>query len=424
MEKLKKITVNANLGEREAKENKIYQTDIRWQENGKQIIKRYSTHLFVYDENGKKSKENLSKACNLLIKEKRKWEKYLREQQKLGTLSPKYEKKERSFEDLAKVFLKSKKMTQRATTFEKYEMTFTNIIIPAFKDIRLNRLKPEHFDDFLLSLKENKRSSNTIRHYYIYLKNISAFGYNRGYLKKDIGKLITKPEKVNVTKKNIFTKEQLNQCINYINDKTWRLIIFLGGFYGLRRSEIIGLRWQDIDFEKKELTVRNTGILSIVKGKEKLVFQNITKTKNSVRTLPINNKLVELLIAQKNIQKEKEELFGNGDLVVTNELNKPFRPDFLTKKFKKIIANYNIDNFNKLPLIRFHDLRHTCATLLYEAGVDIKTIQYWLGHSSIRVTLDIYTEFSQAKLNSAKNIINSLADNDITNVMDNEYEEK
>ena len=419
MEKKKK-SVNAHLIPR----NKIHYMDIRWQDEGKQIIKRYSTHLAIYDENGKENENNLLKAYKLLIKEKRKWEKYLKEQQKLGTLSPKHEKKEKNFEDLAKVFLKSKKMTQRATTFEKYEMTFTNIIIPAFKDIRLNRLKPEHFDDFLLSLKENKRSSNTIRHYYIYLKNISAFGYNRGYLKKDIGKLITKPEKVNVTKKNIFTKEQLNQCINYINDKTWRLIIFLGGFYGLRRSEIIGLRWQDIDFEKKELTVRNTGILSIVKGKEKLVFQNITKTKNSVRTLPINNKLVELLIAQKNIQKEKEELFGNSDLVVTNELNKPFRPDFLTKKFKKIIANYNIDNFNKLPLIRFHDLRHTCATLLYEAGVDIKTIQYWLGHSSIRVTLDIYTEFSQAKLNSAKNIINSLADNDITNVMDNEYEEK
>ncbi|XTA53872.1 site-specific integrase [Fusobacterium sp. SB021] len=154
-------------------------------------------------------------------------------------------------------------------------------------------------------------------------------------------------------------------------------------------------------------------MLSIVKGKEKLIFQDSTKTKNSVRTLPINNKLIELLIMQKNMQKEK--LFGSSDLVVTNELNKPFRPDFLTKKFKKIIANYNISNFDKLPLIRFHDSCHTCATLLYEAGVDIKTIQYWLGHSSIRVTLDIYTEFSKAKLNSAK---------DITNVIDNEFEEK
>ena len=95
MKKLKKITVNANLREREAKENKIYQTDIRWQENGKQIIKRYSTHLFVYDENGKKNQENLSKAYNLLIKEKRNWEKYLREQQELGTLSPKHEKEEK-----------------------------------------------------------------------------------------------------------------------------------------------------------------------------------------------------------------------------------------------------------------------------------------------------------------------------------------
>ena len=117
-------------------------------------------------------------------------------------------------------------------------------------------------------------------------------------------------------------------------------------------------------------------------------------------------------------------MFGSSDLVVTNELNKPFRPDFLTRKFKKIITNYNITNPDKLPLIRFHDLRHTCATLLYEAGVDIKTIQYWLGHSSIRVTLDIYTEFSKAKLNSAKDIIDFIADKDITDMIDDEFEEK
>ena len=432
MEKLKKITVNANLGEREAKENKIYQTDIRWQENGKQIIKRYSTHLFVYDENGKKSKENLSKACNLLIKEKRKWEKYLREQQKLGTLSPKYEKKERSFEDLAKEFLKSKKMTQRETTFEKYEMIFNNIIIPSFKGIRLNRLKPEHFDDFLLSLKENKRSSNTIRHYYIYLKNISAFGYNRGYLKKDIGKLITKPEKVNVTQKNIFTKEQLNHCLNKANNDTWKLIIFLGGFYGLRREEIVGLRWQDIDFEKREMTIQNTGILAIINGKERFIFQNDTKTESSIRTLPLSNKLIKLLIKQRELQKERKHLFGDSELVITNEINKPFRPDYISKKFKKFLLKYNelndmkkdFEKEMKLPVIRLHDLRHTCATLLYEAGVDIKTIQYWLGHSSIRVTLDIYTEFSKAKLNSAKDIIDSIADKDITDVIDDEFEEK
>lgn len=422
MKKLKKITVNANLREREAKENKIYQTDIRWQENGKQIIKRYSTHLFVYDENGKKNQENLSKAYNLLIKEKRNWEKYLREQQELGTLSPKHEKKEKSFEDLAKEFLKSKKMTQRKTTFEKYEMIFKNKIIPSFNTISLNNLKPKHFDEFLLTLKENGRSNNTIKHYYVYLTNILTFGYNRGYLKKDIARLITKPEKVGTKKMNIFTKKQLNQCINNINNDTWKLIIFLAGFYGLRRSEIIGLCWDDINFEKRELTIQNTGILAIIKGKETLVFQNITKTKSSVRTLPMNDKLIELLMVQRNIQKEKEELFGSSKLVITNEMNKSFRPDFLTKIFKKIIINYNKNGEAKLPLIRFHDLRHTCATLLYEAGVDLKTIQYWLGHSSIRVTLDIYTEFSKAKLNTAKDIIESLAEKEIIDIIDEEKE--
>lgn len=427
MEKKKeKISVNANLIER----NNIYYTDIRWREGGKQIIKRYSTHLAVFTENKKQSKDNLLKANTLLAKEKRKWEKYLKEQQKLGTLSSKHEKKEKSFEYLAKIFLKSKKMTQRVTTFEKYEMIFTNIIIPAFKDIKLNILKPEHFDDFLLNLKTFKRSNNTIRHYYIYLKDILTYGYNRGYLKKDIGKLMTKPEKVNTTKKNIFTKKQLNHCLNQANNDTWKLIIFLGGFYGLRREEIVGLRWQDIDFEKREMTIQNTGILAIINGKERFIFQNDTKTESSIRTLPLSNKSIKLLTKQRELQKERKYLFGDSELVITDEINKPFRPDYISKKFKKFLLKYNelndmkkdFEKEMKLPVIRFHDLRHTCATLLYEAGVDLKTIQYWLGHSSIRVTLDIYTEFSKAKLNTAKDIIESLVKNEIIDIIDEEKE--
>ena len=95
-------------------------------------------------------------------------------------------------------------MTERKTTFEKYEMIFKNKIIPSFNTISLNNLKPKHFDEFLLTLKENGRSNNTIKHYYVYLTNILTFGYNRGYLKKDIAKLITKPEKVGTKKMNYF----------------------------------------------------------------------------------------------------------------------------------------------------------------------------------------------------------------------------
>lgn len=419
MEKIKeKISVNANL----IKRNNIYYTDIRWREGGNQIIKRYSTYLTIRDENGKESKKNLSKAYNLLIKEKRKWEKYLKEQRKLGISSKRQERRKKNFEDLTIIFLKTKKQTQRRTTFEKYEMIFKNKIIPAFNNISLNNLKPEHFDEFLLTLKENGKSNNTIRHYYTYLKDILTFSYNREYIKKDIAKLITKPEKIMTKKMNIFTKNQLNQCINSVNNDIWKLVLFLAGFYGLRRSEIVGLRWQDINFEKKELIIRNTGILAIIDGKEKLVFQNNTKTESSIRTLPMSNNLIKLLKLQKNMQKEKEELFGDTELVVTNTMNKPFRPDFLTKTFKKIIITYNEKNDIRLPLLRFHDLRHTSATLLYESGMDIKTIQYWLGHSSIRVTLDIYTEFSKAKLNTAKDIIESLAEKEIIDIIDEEKE--
>ena len=431
MEKLKKITVNANLREREAKENKIYQTDIRWQEDGKQIIKRYSTHLFVYDKNGKEDKNNLLKAYKLLAREKRKWEKYLREQQKSGISLRKQEKKQKNFEYLTKKFLKIKKQKQRKETYEKYEKTFKNKILPVFKDIELSKLKAEYFDDFLLNLKENKKSSSTIHHYYIYLKDILTFGYNREYIKKNIAKLIIEPPKVKSKKKNIFTRQQLTRFINSINDYTWKLIIFLSGFYGLRRSEIVGLRWQDINWEKRELTIQNTGILAIIDGKETLVFQKNTKSESSTRTLPISDRLIELLEKQRELQKDRKDLFGDSELVISNETNNPFRPDYISKKLKKFLLKYNESNSMKknfekeikLPIIRFHDLRHTCATLLYEAGVDIKTIQYWLGHSSIRVTLDIYTEFSQAKLNTTSCIIDFLFNSEV-NIIDKISEEK
>lgn len=399
-----KIRVNANLIRRK----NIFYTDIRWREGGKQVIKRNSTRLTISNDNKKEDKDNELKAHVLLEKEKNKWEKFLKEEQKTKTTSDFTKKPHYVFEDMVNHFLKTKKMKLRETTFEKYEIIFRSRIIPAFKEVNMKNFKIEHVEDFLLDLKNTGKSSSTIRHYYTYLKDVLTFGYNRGYLKKDVARLIAVPEKIVQKKMNIFTREELNCCINSVNDDTWKLILFLGGFYGLRRSEIIGLRWKDIDFERKTLSIRNTGILAIINGKEQLVFQEKTKTKSSERKLPISNELFKLLKLQKSIQEKREELFGSSELVITNELNKSFRPDFITRNFKKIIKNYNENNTIKLPILRFHDLRHTCAFLLYEANTDIKTIQYWLGHSSIRITLDIYTEFSKKKLDAAKKVIDSL----------------
>ena len=177
--------------------------------------------------------------------------------------------------------------------------------------------------------------------------------------------------------------------------------IILGMFYGLRRSEVLGLRWRDIDFHKNTIQIRNT----VVKMKT-VIEKEQTKSRSSKRILYIIPDTRDYFISLKEEQQKNQELFGNSyienDHVCTWPDGRSFYPDYISQKFSKILKA------NDLPHIRFHELRHTAGSLLLEQGLSAKQIQEYLGHEQISTTLDIYGHLSLEGKQEASRVMSGL----------------
>ena len=160
-------------------------------------------------------------------------------------------------------------------------------------------------------------------------------------------------------------------------------IIVLCVYYGLRRSEVIGLKWSAVNFRDKTIQICNT-ITKMYEFCEK----ERTKNASSNRTLPLIPTVEKYLKKLKAKQNENKKLFGDcyidSDYICVKADGTLIQPDEASAKFKSLIKR------NKMPNIRLHDLRHSCASMLIAQGVDIKVIQEWLGHSSISMTGNIY----------------------------------
>ena len=185
------------------------------------------------------------------------------------------------------------------------------------------------------------------------------------------------------------------------------LAVILGAFYGLRRSEIVGLKWSAIDFERKTFTIKYTVTSASVDGKFVEVEKERTKTKSSRRTLPLVEPFEKLLLEIREQQADNKKICGKSycadylDFVYVNELGERVKPNFITDNFRQTLQK------NEMRHIRFHDLRHSCASLLYANGVPLKNIQEWLGHSTINTTANIYTHLDYStKIESANAILN------------------
>ena len=184
------------------------------------------------------------------------------------------------------------------------------------------------------------------------------------------------------------------------------LIIYIAVYYGLRRSEILGLKWSAINFKNKTIKINHKVVK--IKGKG-LVGTNKMKTKSSNRTLPLIPHIEKMFLEEKQKQNANKKLCGNNynykfsDYVCVNPFGDLYKPDFLTQHFVVIQQKYNLKH------IRFHDLRHSCASLMLANKIPMKQIQEWLGHSSFQTTADIYSHLDfSSKISSANTISTAL----------------
>lgn len=200
----------------------------------------------------------------------------------------------------------------------------------------------------------------------------------------------TRVKEDNVKEKAYMDKGQAMEFLAYVRSEPMfeKLYCFskLGLYYGLRRSELLGLRWDAIDFGKGEIAINHT----VVRGEQGDIFRDNVKTKSSHRYLPllesVKGDLLELMESQKELGAYSE----NG-YVFTWEDGRVYSPDYMSKLFRKAVKRCG-----KVPEdLTLHGLRHSCCAILFEEGWELAKVQQWLGHSDISVTANIYNHVSK-----------------------------
>lgn len=187
------------------------------------------------------------------------------------------------------------------------------------------------------------------------------------------------------------------------------LAVLLATVYGLRRGEIVGLKWSAIDFKAETLTVRHTVTSCFMDGKTVDIENDRPKSKASLRTLPLIPMFKERLSALQKVQEHNRKLCGRSyntdylEYVYVDEMGNRIKPDYITGMFPALLKKHG------LRRIRFHDLRHTAASLLLSNGVAMKQIQEWMGHSDFSTTANIYAHLDfNSKIASANAMVNGL----------------
>lgn len=203
-----------------------------------------------------------------------------------------------------------------------------------------------------------------------------------------------------------YTKEELEQLFEVFKGDRLELVIHIAAYYGLRRGEILGLNWDSIDFDKRTITVRRKVSGSYLNGSgEKIHIENELKTAASIRTFPLIPHIEKMLKERKRLEEYFSKLLGDGfdrtydGFVCRDNTGKLITPNYTSRHFKLILDTH------KLKPLRFHDLRHSCASLLVANGVPMKGVQEWLGHANYTTTANYYSHLDySSKIESAEKI--------------------
>ena len=306
-------------------------------------------------------------------------------------------------------WLRVAKSTVKLTTYASYEMMATRIIIPYFEtlNIKLKELTTEDIQEFY-SAQLERVSANTVIHYHAVIHRALKYAVKIKTIQSNPAVNVERPRKEKFIG-SFYDKKEINTLFDIIQGHPLEVAIKLAAFYGLRREEIIGLKWTAIDFENNTLTIQHTVTECNLDGKHIEVASDTAKTDSSLRTMPLVTNFREMLLAKKEKQEHYRKLCGRSyckeylDYIFVNEMGERWKPRYLSDGFKRILEQ------NGLRRIRFHDLRHTCASLLLANNVPMKKIQEWLGHSDFSTTANIYAHLDfQSKISSAEAMLTGL----------------
>lgn len=286
-------------------------------------------------------------------------------------------------------WLERKKRRVRLDTYEAYQCYYDNHLKPFFepRNLRIDEVTPRLIQKYIDQKEKEGQSPNSINKHLVILNGVF----------KEAAALqeVSFNPCANVTISRIeegfhgtaYEAADAKRLLTVIESDPIEPAVYLGLYLGLRRSEVVGLRWQDIDFDHNVVHIRNTVVrFKTISEMEK------TKSRASKRDLYLPKGLKQYLLTLRERTETHKQLFGkayhDGEHICQWPDGRSYTPDYVSRRFKRILE------LNGLPQIRFHDLRHTAGSLLINQGQSVKQVQEFLGHEKASTTLDIYTHLS------------------------------
>jgi len=282
----------------------------------------------------------------------------------------------------------------RPGTLKIYEYGFERHICNyvGFIGIRLSEVTPKLLQNYINGLCKAGLSPCTIKKHHSLLKQYLEHEYKLEEIPKNPADFVELPAQKRKHSYVTYSPEQLKNLFQLFNGDPIQSAVYITAFYGLRRSEICGLRWKDIDFTNLQIHICHTAIMS----EGKVHYVNDTKSRSSNRFLPITDGMKKYLEGLQEAQHcYKAELNGgyiDSGYVCQWQNGKPIDPQYVSRHFHEVLEN------SDLPMLRFHDLRHSAATIMHEEGADLKDIQQWLGHADLSTTANIYTHMTDKSM--------------------------
>lgn len=324
------------------------------------------------------------------------------------------ENSETSFSAYAKKYLERRRCVWEFSTYLGTSRAVINRIIPFFKGKKLSEITVSDIKEFQTFLRKKGLSENTVKHYTTYLRSILNEAIEDGIIAKNVVHKL-KPIKVLQKERTIFKTEELKVILEKIKETDLEIPVLLGLKYGLRVSETIGLRWQDINFFTNKIYIKNT----VTKGlnfdnkkereKEEFLAKEKTKTVSSQRSFFLDENLKKILEEKlKKIEYKKKEL-GNTynakwlDYIVVSDEGKLYKQ--MSRHFTDLLRE------NGILKGSFMNLRTTFATVLFEKKVDIITIKELMGHSNIETTIKYYIKYNEEIKRETLELLNFYIEN-------------
>ena len=295
------------------------------------------------------------------------------------------------FADYLSRWLESIKNTIEQTTWEGYHQYVTKHIVPYFQKhkVTLEKISKQHLQQYYNSKFENGKingkgglSAKTLKNHHAIIGKSLKDAMLDDLIVYNPNDRVKMPKKQKFVGK-FYSIEQANQLISASKDTDLYVSTVLAVFGGLRRSELLGLKWHSVNFKERTITIKDTVVrIKTVVEKER------PKNQSSHRTLQVPPDIMSILLTEQKRQAGNKKLFGDSyhdsEYVCRHADGTTYLPNTFTVAIQRLM------NKAGLPQIRLHDIRHTTASILLNMGFNLKEIQEWLGHSDISTTLNIY----------------------------------